>query len=188
MTHRILIPAAALLLLSACSTYRPGFQYSPAPAVAVTESKARVLAAVEGVRRASAADGLPESVDVRLRIEAPPDRDVTLQKEHLNAVSADLIDLPLVGFGPDGDTTVPAGTSRQFTAYFGLPEDVDVDLDGLAVRWRALVGNKTADGHVNFERVRYAYHDAYPHYGHWSFGFGHYGGHHGYGFGFGHHW
>ena len=188
MTHRFLLPTAALVLLAACSTYRPGFQYSPAPAVAVTESKARVLAAVEGVRRASSADGLPESVDIRLRVEAPADRDVTLVTEHLNVVTADLIDLPLVGFGPEGNTTVAAGTVRQFTAYFGLPEDVDVDLGGLNLRWRAVVGTKTADGQVNFERVRYAYYDPYPHYGHWSFGVGHHGGHGGYGFGIGHHW
>ena len=182
MTLRSLLPlaaCAALTLLAACGTYRPGYRYGPGPVVATTESRARVLASVVGLRRAS--QDVPESVEVRLRVEAPEDRAVTLDRAALRAVSADLQELPLVAFSPQGDESVSPGTAKQWTAWFGLPEgDADaVDLNGLDVRWRLRTGPQSvAEGHAKFERdALEAPYPLYSPYGHWGFGFGYGHGH-----------
>lgn len=180
LVHRRRIFAAVMLVwcsgLSACSTYHAGYYYEPRPAMITLDrdlerpnEQARVLATVIGVRRADDEAVLPESIEVRMRIDNATSTTLSYDLSAFTLVAADMTEFSNPILRPPATWTVAPQDSVVFDAYFEFPDDRtrrDVDLSGLTLRWSGRFDQDLVEGSVPFQRLReyYPYHRYHGHY------------------------
>jgi len=158
-------------LLSGCSPYVDDFQYAPRPAVVDIRSKSgqqdpavSALVSVIGVRREDSKEGIPESVEVRLRLENNGSETVTFDPPSLELTDARVLPFPPPVMRAPSRITLDTMQSTTLTAFFPLPErSGSGDMDALALRWIVQIGGQKVTQTANFRRVypRVYYDDPY---------------------------
>lgn len=182
-----LIGLCLLAAVAGCSPYEEDFQYVPHPALAEVRSTnsqqpptIASLASVIGVRRADRQADIPESFEVRMRIENDGNEQATVDPSTLEMTNGQLLPFPRPIVRPPGIVTVPPTRSANLTAYFPIPprRPQPGDLDSLEVHWVVQLGSQNVNQHVNFRRVYprvyYGPYWGYPYWGYPPYGW--YGG------------
>ena len=161
-----------LLLAAGCSQYVEGYQYVPRPALAVVApaaaqqpSPATVQASIAGIRRDH--DGIPDSVEVRLRVDNTGTDAVSLDLASLELSNSALLKFP----PPVIRQPAPSAQSAWIVAYFPMPEGRDyddVDLSSLQLRWQLHAGPRTVSQAINFRRAYRGYYGPYYYGGYYG--------------------
>ena len=175
---KCLFSLSCLLLLGSlvgCSPYLEDFGYSPHPAVAEVHSTTNsqspavvAMASVIGVHVADKKLDIPESVEVRLRLENNGQETATFDPRTLELTSAYLQPFPPPIVRAPSSITLNSMQSATLTAFFPLPPHPEAGgLDSLTLRWILQIGNQPITQHVSFRRVYVYYDDPYwrPYYG-----------------------
>jgi hypothetical protein len=168
----LLVVAVVSLAASGCSPYVGDFQYMPHPALAeipaVAPDKTPPLSAfatIVGIFRGDSREGIPESVDVRFRLENNGPHTVTFDPNSLQLSTGDLISfLPPIIQGAQPVTLAPTQTA-MVDAFFPFPAGRDytnTDLRTLSLRWRENIDASQVQQVVSFRRTYPYYYSAYP--------------------------
>ncbi len=182
--------AIGLLLLgflAGCSSYVDGYYYMPRPVVAEIPSTqpaqpppVAAFASVVGIRREDKKLLIPESVEVRMRLDNNGPPTVTFDARSLELTTGDIVRFPPPLIETSGPMVLMPGESALVTAYFPFPGGKsydDFDLSSLQLRWASMIGPQRVEQIANFRQdyQRYYYSDPYwgP-YGYYRPGF--YGG------------
>lgn len=176
------VALAASASLGGCSLYRPGYYFEPRPVdveVAVPDAPdaepAHILVTVFGIRRADDEQQLPESIEVRLRIENTSPYALSFDPSTLTLFSADLAQFANPIARPPGSTEALPGASAVVDAFFAFPPGTgrhDFDLSGLNLRWTIQINDTPITSTADFVRRREYYPDRYYPYSHFHFGLG----------------
>jgi hypothetical protein len=176
-----------LALLSGCSPYVEGYWYRPFPAVAPLPATqpnepppVAVLASIIGIRREDQKEGIPFSVEVRLRVDDNGAAGVVFNPQSLDLTNGELLKFAPPLLIPPGQLRLAPGQSEIVRAYFpfppGQPYD-QVDLQSLQLRWVVTVDGRLVGQTVNFRRAyRYYYDYDDPYWGYPGPYYGWYGG------------
>lgn len=157
----------SVLLVGGCSTYDGTFLFQPTPAVALVTSpgqnpvaSARLLASVVGVRRADTRAGMPESIELRVRVENTGATPVSFDPTSMVLLTGTLEQLP-APFIVDGDgasvvaptVVLPPGAWTLTTACFPLPDSArSLDLIHLDLQWSLDLDGAVVTGRAPFTR------------------------------------
>jgi len=175
-----LISLSIFAFVTGCSPYYDDFQYSPRPAVVDIRTASgpqatpvTALASVIGVHREDEKDGLPESVEVRLRLENNSSQTVTFDPHSMELTSGQItMFAPPIVRAPSSIALEPM-QSTALTAFFPLPPRWgDRELNSLILRWIVQIGNQKVSQTATFQRIYtrvYYYDDPYwgPRPGFW---------------------
>jgi hypothetical protein len=187
MLFRLLSPARlcfalclpiVLLFLGGCtySPYVDGYFFLPRPVVAnlpATQPSqpppVGATASVIGVRWQDRRASLPESIEVRLRIDNNGPWTVTFDPRYLQLSTGDLVQFPQPITEPGAPVTLGPGESTMTTAYFPFPGDrsyAEFDLRTLQLRWFVYLGQQRVQQVADFHQsYRSYYSDDGPYYG-----------------------
>jgi hypothetical protein len=154
-----------------CSPYVDDFWYSPRPAVAEIRSTSgdhapavTAMASIFGVRREDRSKGIPESVEVRLRLENEGSETAVFDPQTLELTNTELLPFPPPIVRAPSPITLNAMQATTLTAFFPLPQRTEGGhLDSLMLRWVVQLGGQKVSQTVNFRRVypRTYYYDPY---------------------------
>jgi hypothetical protein len=172
-----------LSLSCGCGPYIGDYQFSPRPLLAQvpraspqTAPPLTVLASVIGVHRSDSKLAIPQSVEVRLRLENPGPGAVNFNPQTLELTNGELLRFAPPITRPPQAFTIAPGQSVLQMAYFPFPPDhcySNTDLESLQLRWMVQVDGRNIAQVANFRRTypRYYYYPywsydgAYPVYG-----------------------
>jgi hypothetical protein len=178
--------AGLACMLAGCSTYIDDFQYSPRPAVASLSPMGQppatqpapgqpapqqpppalsVLATVIGVHRADSKLGIPDSVEIRLRIDNNGPENVIFNPQTLTLINGQLVPFGQV-IAPQPVGLDPHQTA-YVTAYFPFPPGHgvgDTYMATLQLNWQVQIGGQTVAQTVSFQRVWSSYYYGGPVY------------------------
>lgn len=196
--HRVVIAAVlpALLALAGCSDYLADYYYRPRPALVEVPATrpeqppaVSSLASVIGVHKANANLALPQSVQIRLRLENTGSTPglICLDPASLQLTTGDLVDFARPLLRPEIFTGIlQLGQPMVFDAFFPFPPGHDATntrLDSLQLKWVIQVGDRHIHEVVDFRRaLDYYYYEPtwdpywnnyYEGYSYW--GYPHYG-------------
>jgi hypothetical protein len=195
MNKRMMLALVPLLpLLGGCSDYAGSYYYTPRPGMAELRSAttqpatvAAGLAVISGVRKADADLGIPDSVEVRFRLDNNGPQEIVFDPATLELSGGSLTRFEAALVRPREAVTLPPQQSAAFIAWFpfpgGRPHD-KTDLSSLQLRWLVQVGGQAVRQDILFQRVypvQVDYYDPYWDYPYWGYprrGF--YGGYHGF--------
>jgi hypothetical protein len=158
---RVIPALLATALAAGCSTYLPQYAYVPKPAQLELTAKAddtplaRTLVSVIGVRRAVPAEGIPVSVEIRVRVENLGTAPVMFDPASLALLSGDLKTFPAPTLLAADPVELAPGASATVDARFPFPDDgttSSVSMDGLHVQWSLEHGGRTIPGSVTLTR------------------------------------
>jgi hypothetical protein len=158
------LPIVSLLILASlggCSPYLDDFQYSPHPAVAEIRSTSgqqspalSAMASIIGVHRDDRRVDIPESIEVRLRLENNGTETVVFDPHTLELTNTQLLAFPAPVVRAPSQITLNAMQGATLTAFFPLPQHLQAgDLDALMLRWVIQIGGQKLSQSVNFRRV-----------------------------------
>lgn len=188
MSCRSALLLVLLALLGGCSPYVDGFDFAPYPALAEVPPvppqsgpPLSAYASVMGVRRADQHQGIPTSVQVRLRLDNNGPDSVQFDPRTLQLTNGALMRFPPPFVYPPQPVTFGPQQSILVDAYFPFPPGHsydDTDLQSLQAHWQVRIGQRSVGQVVFFRRVmRVYYYDPYwdqppyPYYG-WGWGVG----------------
>jgi hypothetical protein len=146
--------------VGACSAYDTRYEFEPRPlevghVVPDKEDRvASVLVSVIGVRKRDTEQGIPASVELRLRVDSATDDEIRVPPASVQLFAANLEKFPDPVI-PGGELVVPARGSGTMTAYFPFPDGKvpgAYDLEGVSVRWTLNVGGHDSTGNATFSR------------------------------------
>jgi hypothetical protein len=160
--------------LTGCSPYLEDFDYRPRPAVTEIRSTAATqpqaapslvaLASVIGVHVADKKIDIPETIEIRLRLENNGPEAAVFDPNSMELVGARLRPFaPPITHTP-GTITLNPMEAATLTAFFPLPPDPEPgELGSLTLRWNIQIGSQRLGQNVTFQRVypRYYYYDPY---------------------------
>ena len=173
----------SLLLLASvtgCSSYLDGFDYWPRPAVVEVRSTAAtqpqappmvVMASVIGVRVADKNLGIPQSVEIRMRLENNGIEVAVFNPNAMELVGGRLRPFPPPIIQGPGSITINPMQSASLTAFFPVPPSPEPgEMESLTLRWTVQIGDQRVPQNVTFHRVypRYYYYD--PWWGPYPYG------------------
>jgi hypothetical protein len=177
----------ALSLMAGCSAYVSDFEYVPHPALAeVTPAPpdrtppVSAFATIIGVHRSDHDEDIPQSVEVRLRLENNGPHTITFDPQSLQLSTGDLLDFDPPIVRPAHELTLAPSDTAIVDAYFPFPPRRsydNVDMRSLELRWHVQIDGSTVGQLVSFRRIypnHYFYGD--PYWGHPWYGGGYYGG------------
>lgn len=178
-------------MVGGCSVYVDGYRYVPRPGVAEVRAATTepagvpvtVLATVIGVRREDKKEGIPASVEVRLRVEASGGETVTFDPQTLELSTGTLMGFGRVMVRPAGAVSLGANQSAEFSAYFpfagGRSWD-NTDMSTLQMRWLVVIHGQTVRQVTDFHMVVPVYYYYGEPYGYpYGYGAGFYYGYYG---------
>ena len=168
-------PIVSLLLFASaigCSPYEDDFEYAPRPSLVEVRATSpqrppvvTALVSVIGVRREDRNQAIPQSIEIRIRLENNGSDTVAFDPRTLNLTNSRLIPFPPPLVRPPGAITLGPTQSVTLTAFFPLPRisGRDGDLDSLELRWIVQVGEQKVSQSASFRRVypRFYYYDPY---------------------------
>ncbi len=180
-----------LLFFVGCSPYVEDFYYSPRPAVAqiaaaqappttqpqppgsaaqqATPPVVVTFATVVGIFRGDRSQGIPESVQVRFRIENRGPESAIFQPQTLELIDGSLLRFPPPIMQPPQEITLAPTQSANADAYFPFPPGhswQNTDLATLKLSWVTQIAGQGVSQGVDFYRIFPGYY--YPHY--WGYG------------------
>jgi hypothetical protein len=146
--------------------YESGVYYEPQPALVEVVHHAAsqpqlvpltVLASVRGIRRADPKAGIPESVEVRLRLENHGPSHVEFDPGSLELTTGALRNFPAPRVQPPTPVGLSPGQTQTITGDFPLPGGLDqrsAELDHLRLRWRVTINGQPVPQTALFVRER----------------------------------
>ena len=179
-----------LVMAGGCSTYVDGYYFAPRPAVAQISTTpppqaqsqpylppvAVTYASVIGIHRGDRQNGIPPSVQVRLRLENHDTKTLVLDPRTTELIDGGLVSFPAPVVRPPGPLT--AGPMQSVIADFYFPFNPgrsweNTDLSSLQLHWDTQIEGQSVSQAVEFRRIfaRYYYR---PYWGDPPIGF--YGG------------
>jgi hypothetical protein len=175
MTRTYLLVLGWLMLAGGCSPYVDDYQFQPRPALAEVRSgttqnalaPVTALASVIGVRYADQKEGLPDCVEIRVRLEATGSESVTFDPRTLELTNGTLLIFPTPIIKPAAPITLGPTQSAVVTGYFPFPTGytyITSDLATLQLRWLVQVNGQTVRQLAYFSRVVPAYYYYYDPY------------------------
>ena len=160
-----------LAALTGCSPYYDDYRYSPRPAVAEIHptngprsTVATAMASVIGFRRADRDRGIPDSVELRLRLENSGNDPITFDPRTLVLTSGQLVTFPPPILRAPDTITLDSGQATSLTVFFPFPPRVDWDqFDTLVLRWIVRIRDQPVTQTLRFRRVYVSayYYDPY---------------------------
>jgi hypothetical protein len=182
MHYAICLGIVSLLMGCSPSPYVEDYFYVPRPVVknmpATHPSEPPTVSAfatVVGIRTADKKQSIPESIEVRLRIDNNGSQAIEFNPRSMQLTSGSLFRFPAPILESAGAVTVSSGESALVAASFPFPEGKsykNLDLQTLILRWELRIGSKRIWQVANFHRQypRY-YYDPYWYYGepYWGF-------------------
>lgn len=173
--RRYSVPTVGLLLLASaigCSPYEDDFEYAPRPALVEVRATSpqrppvvTALVSVIGVRREDRKEAIPQSIEIRVRLEDNGPETVVFDPRTLNLTNGRLMPFPPPIVRPPGAITLAPTQSVTLTAFFPLPHvpGRDGDLDSLELHWIVQIGEQKVSQSASFRRVypRFYYYDPY---------------------------
>lgn len=171
-----------LFLVAGCSPYVEDYEFVPRPALAQLPATqpsqpppVAAWASVIGVRRADRDLGVPDSVEISLRVENNGARQVLFDPRTMELTDGTLERFPDPVIVPPQNWTLEPGQSIVVNAYFpflpGRSWDT-TDLASLQLRWAVDVDGQVMGQTVFFRRtVRYYYYYSYPYWDYPPVGF-----------------
>jgi hypothetical protein len=169
------------LLLAGCAPYVDDFQFVPRPAVAQIPATqpsqpppVEAWASVIGVRRADRHAGVPDSVEISLRVENDGAGTVLFDPRTMELSDGIMAQFPEPLIDPPQNWTLEPGQSAQVRVNFPfLPgHDWDnTDLNSLQLRWAVDVDGRVLGQTVFFRRQLYYYYYYSPYYDYYPVGF-----------------
>ena len=181
MKYFTLITGGLLLtLLAGCSTYVDDYYYSPRPVRAEIPATqpdqpppASAMVSIVGVHRADDKEGIPESVEVRFRVENTGASTVLFTPQSLALSDGAFVRFPPPLLRPPQSWTLPPDQMAIVTAYFPFPPGkswANTDLQSLELRWSLEVDGRTIRQVALFNRAYPTYYyDPYYEYGPYPF-------------------
>ncbi len=171
--------------LCGCSPYLGDYQYVPHPALAEVPpsppdkaSPLSVFASVIGVYAGDARQGIPQSVEVRFRMENNGPHSVSFDPASLRLDTGDLQSFQPPIVRPPTPVTLAPQQTMILDAFFPFPPGHsydNTDLRGLQLLWEEQIDGRPVRQAVSFRRTypyRY-YYSADPYWGYpWFFGGG----------------
>jgi hypothetical protein len=163
--------------LVGCSPYVDDFDYRPHPAVAEVHSSAQsqspaavAMGTVIGVHVADKKLDIPESVEIRLRLENNGPEPLSFDPATMEMTSAHLQPFAPPIIHAPGTITLNSNEAATLTVFFPLPAHSEAgDLESLTLRWIIQIGAQKLTQRVTFQRIypRVYYDDPYwrPYYG-----------------------
>ena len=166
------------LFIGGC-TYSPyvgGYFFVPRPAIAnlpATQPSepppVSASASIIGVRWEDRKASLPESIEVRLRLDNNGPWTVTFDPRYMQLSTGDLVQFPQPITEPAAPVTLAPGQSTLATAFFPFPGGRsygEFDLRTLQVRWNVYLGQQRVQQVADFHQsYRSDYYDDGPYYG-----------------------
>jgi hypothetical protein len=180
--YAICLPLVGWIVGCTNSPYVDGYYYSPQQVVATAPATqpgqpppAQVSASIVGIRVEDDANHLPQSVEVRVRIDNYGPYQVTLDPRSMQLTTASLYLFPPPVFQSPAPVSLNPQDSVIVGAFFpftaGKSYD-DFDMASLRLRWTLVVGGASLPQIADFQRtaVRYYYEqDPYWHpYGYYA--------------------
>lgn len=172
-----------LTFLCGCSTYVGDFQYAPHPALAEIppnppdkDPPVTAFASVIGVHRADGDQDIPESVEVRFRLENNGPHTITFDPSSLQLMTGDLLAFEPPIVHPAHVVTISPSDVVMVDGFFPFPPRHsyhDIDMSALELRWREQIDGSPVTQGTSFRRV-YPYHYYYGPDPYW--GYPYYGG------------
>jgi hypothetical protein len=171
------------LFAGGCSTYIEGYHFVPRPAVALVPATqpnqpppTAAIVSVVGVRRGNGSDGVPQSVEVRMRIENNGPEMAVFDPKTMELLDGGLLEFPAPILRPPQPMTLAPGQAVVVGAFFPFPPGrsyATTDLEQLQLRWRVQVGGQEVSQAADFRRVIRAYYnpywdEPYPPYGYFG--------------------
>jgi hypothetical protein len=160
-----------LAILTGCSSspYIEDYKYTPRPATArvhpANMPNADVLtamASVIGVRREDPDQRIPESVEVRLRLDNTGSEQASFDASSMELLTGELVKFRVPMFRAPTPITLEPLQSTTLTALFPIPDNAG-EMQSLILRWVVQVKGQPVSQTLNFQRV-YAssyYYDPY---------------------------
>ncbi len=173
------------MLLGGCTTYVEGYHYLPRPAVALVPATqpsqpppSAAIVSVIGVHREDRSAGIPESVEVRMRLENNGPETVVFDPRTMELLDGGLMEFPPPVVRPPQPVTLGPSQAVVVGAFFPFPPGhsyKNTDLESLQLRWRVQIGGSEVGQAADFRRmIRLYNYYPYPDYGYPPYGF--YGG------------
>jgi hypothetical protein len=173
MMRRSCIALCLLFLASAlgCSQYVDDYYYAPRPALAEippapTEQSPPITASVSiiGIRNADHSIGIPESIEVRLRLDNNGTHRVSFNPKTLSLTDGSLNIFPPPILQPPDPATLAPTQSTMFSAFFPFPPGHsydDMDMQSLQLRWTSQIDSRPIGQVVYFHRLMPVYYNYY---------------------------
>jgi hypothetical protein len=185
-TFRLIVSVACLALLAACSPYVDDYQFVPHPALLDIPSiqpdaapMVSAMATIVGVHRRDNNEGIPPSVEVRLRLDNGGLEAVVFDPQSLTLTNSLLWRFPPPILEPPQSVVLAPMQAIVVVAYFPFPPDRswdDTDLESLQLRWSIRIGNRRSAQIAMFHRIAPVYYDDYPYWYYSPYPVGFYGG------------
>jgi hypothetical protein len=171
--HRwiILLGLLCFPVLMGCSSspYLEDYRYTPRPATArvhpANMPNAEVLTAmgsVIGVRREDSEQRIPESVEVRLRLDNTGSAPVSFDPRSMQLMTGQLVNFRVPMVRAPSPIVLEPLQSTTVTALFPIPENAG-EMESLILKWVVEIKGQPVTQTLNFQRV-YAssyYYDPY---------------------------
>jgi len=173
----IVLPLFSLMVGCSSSPYEDGYLYLPHPAVLdvpptqpAQPPQVSSFVSVVGIRIADKKLGMPESVEVRLRLDDNGPQAVTFDPRSLQLSTGDLLPFPPPLIQSPAPATLTPGESALVTANFPFPGGKsydDFNLETLQLQWILQVGSQRIPQTAGFrqEYRRYYYYSYDPYWG-----------------------
>jgi hypothetical protein len=165
------LPLLCLMMGCSSSPYVDGYLFMPRPAMAdvpgaqpTVPAQVSAIVSIVGIREADKKLGLPESIEVRLRMDNNGPETVTFDPRSMQLTTGVLVDFPPAIIRSSAPAMLRPGESAFATAYFPFPggQSYDsFDLQSLQLRWTLLIGNRPVQQVANFQQVYRRYYGYY---------------------------
>jgi len=179
----LIVALFGLPLICGCSSYVGDFQYVPQPALAEIppnppdkDPPVSAFASVIGVHRADRDQDIPESVEVRFRLENNGPHTITFDPESLELMTGDLLAFETPIVHPAHVVTISPSDVVMVDAFFPFAPRhsyQNTDMSSLQLRWREQIDQSPVAQSTSFRRI-YPYHYYYGPDPYW--GYPYYGG------------
>ncbi len=159
MVRLILLVGLAFLAGCSSSPYIEDYQYTPRPATArvhpANMPNADVLTAmgsVIGVRKEGSEQRLPESVEVRLRLDNTGSEQASFDPQSMELMTGELVKFRVPIVKAPSEIVLDPLQSTTLTALFPIPENVG-EMQSLILKWVVKVKGQPVPQTLNFQRV-----------------------------------
>jgi hypothetical protein len=179
VTHRgrlpaLLLAAAAAALMGGCATNATRYEPSLSSVDVPLGDSGTSVTALVSVGPVPAGRGMPETIEMRLRLDNHGERPVALEAEGLELVAADLTSLGRPELIPAGRVEVAPGGAATVGAAFAVPPELKPNPDALRalnLRFELEVEGRSYASSVTFDRVERERSRVYgPYeYGYWPY-------------------